>query len=122
VSWDGQINCSEAVITGGSLTIGEGFTTKEDGDGNIIYEGSGFSVDSEGNLICNNAIIQGKLINSELDRPNITNVTFDGSSLSWITEELPTELELEMQPFNFVVGGIYSGDVVVTLPESLGGG
>ena len=117
VSWDGKINCSEAVITGGSLTIGKGFTAEEDGDGNINYKGNGFSVDSNGNLICNNAIIQGKLINSELDKPNITNVTFEGSPLSWITEELPTELEFETIPYRFVVGGVYGGDVTVNLPD-----
>lgn len=120
VSWDGKVNCSEAVITGGSLTIGPGFTEEENKDGTVNYKGSGFSVDKYGNLICNNAIIQGKLINSELDKPNITNVTFEGSPLSWITEELPTELEFETQPFTFVRVGIYP--VTVNLPESAGGG
>jgi hypothetical protein len=48
--------------------------------------GSGFSVDSSGNLICNNAIIQGKLINSELERPVINNVTINNGVIKGATQ------------------------------------
>lgn len=116
VSWDGKINCSEAVITGGSLTIGKGFTAEEDEDGNIDYVGSGFSVDSKGNLICNNAIIQGKLINSELERPVINNVTInngvikgatqiDGKDLVWATQIFPVNLEFTSVSIAYIPPG-----------------